>query len=217
MVTDGIYQNLSKFSGASAATSTNIQNKHPPGIDYWEQCARIFRTWSATSAALYRQNKMAANAFSPRIFNPKSALRLAMSCGHRRQSQGWIERCSKWLMYFTILPWCFHKSFRGVFRDHTSGFRAMNIWQDCFCGAFAVYGKFVRWKQPVIHVCIWYDMSLFEIGLSFTFAQLPRPCLSICRRPLAQLSRAGFSLSRGLPILSPSKVLYLRVSNAAQL
>ena len=40
------------------------------------------------------------------------------------------------------------------FRDHTPGFRAMNIWQNCFRGAFAVFGKFFRSKQTVIHVYI---------------------------------------------------------------
>ena len=41
------------------------------------------------------------------------------------------------------------------FRDHTPGFRAMNIWQNCFRGAFAIFGKPIRSKQPVIHI---YDM-----------------------------------------------------------
>ena len=40
------------------------------------------------------------------------------------------------------------------FRDHTPGFRAMNIWQNCVRGAFAVFGKFIRSKLPVIHVYI---------------------------------------------------------------
>ena len=64
------------------------------------------------------------------------------------------------------------------FRDHTPGFRAMNIWQNCFRGAFAIFGKPIRSKQPVIHIYhiyiyyIWYDASLLNIGQSATYTHL---------------------------------------------
>jgi len=87
------------------------------------------------------------------------------------------------------------------FRDHTPGFRAMNIWQNCFRGAFAVFGKFIRSKQPVIHVYT-YDM------IYHYFKSLNHPLSRSFRQAFAQLSRAGFLLSRALPSLSPSKALY---------
>ena len=50
-------------------------------------------------------------------------------------------RCSKRVWYFIILTWCFRKQVLSqCFRDHTPGFRAVNIWQSCFRGAFGVFG-----------------------------------------------------------------------------
>ena len=58
-------------------------------------------------------------------------------------------------LYLFVLTVVLSQILSRCFRDHTPGFRAMNIWQNCFRGAFPVFGKFIRSKQPVINI---YDM-----------------------------------------------------------
>ena len=112
------------------------------------------------------------------------------------------ERCSKGLVYSIIFHYTIYTLFiltvvlsqilSRCFRDHTPGFRAMNIWQNCFRGAFPVVGK-IRSKQPVIH--IWYDASLLEIGQSATFAKLSWRSLAIWSLPSFRPTFASWVLS----------------------
>ena len=123
------------------------------------------------------------------------------------------EQCSKGLYnhiynVFHYAHMVLSQILSRCFRDHTPGFRAMNIWQNCFRGAFAVFGKFIRSKQPVIHVYT-YDMIYHYFkSLNHPLSRSFRDGVCGLRQAFAQLSRAGFLLSRALPSLSPSKALY---------
>ena len=114
-------------------------------------------------------------------------------------------------LYLFVLTVVLSQILSRCFRDHTPGFRAMNIWQNCFRGAFPVFGKFIRSKQPVIHIYDIMHRYLKSVNqpLSRSFRGGLWP-FGLCQA-FAQLSRAGFYLSRALPSLSPSKALYRRV------